>query len=828
MIKYLCAILFGIILFLLLNRYDGFSVGIPLCPSITSQYTNSILDWSTDQNPYGTPMITDTHHYIIQGTCDMCQTVATTSYLSAMYNIRVYEWFLANNIDCDRFQPIIISPRSIIDLILYDNNLSYSECPADTFATCGLLNYFSVHGLNDMNSIAVFRGLITANTNGDTSGITRALVKYDSYTTIDGVTQPYSEIIDCPPDGFGIYNIPLEVTASTNLHDLIPDYNVVGAISSSDYKTFFNPDDLLYINIHNNRNIIQDLLEGLPWGYAPPQYIDQIDYLSGASTDEKQAAVPFDLFVDTLSEQLKLGPIIWETTLDWHTGEWDEAGVVDILNTDDTSNIDDDVSFIHSGGGHAMLIIGYETDHFIVLNSWNPYIATNEPVGDTQYYITHRITKRSMYDNFQLIWDRDGHVSDFSYMKSDVTLKQNEIDKLNRLYNTAQPPVTPPVTPPPSCEDLLRNVNNVCCDEPGEDCSSGYPTTCNSDCKDAYVPFYDQCSDTAPYNELPANALAILDNTYSLCTTPVPEPVTPAVTPAPTTPAPTTPAPTTPAPTTPEPVTPVTPVIPCSDDLSFRDEVGQLCSIWTNPGFDCDKAVEDHYYTPTGQANIISNCPVSCGLCPTTGTGSSPPLASLSGIFPQTPAPTPVPTPVPVPVPTPVPTPTPESIDINTACTLRFDISETGDETIDYNRYGARDIGGDGTGSCCRSVQDINTNNRYQRLPILEATNVYNYIQGCYDGEHIRHREVVPVVPPVIANTYVTTCNPTFGIGQDMPCNNYYTSDVLGSGYHICKTVGSGGKNKVESYTCTYPKTSLLDCDLVDPNNDEGGCKKKD
>ena len=71
---YLCAILFGIILSLLYNYYNTnkFSVGIPPCPSITSQYTNSTLDWSTDQNPYGTPMITDTHHYIIQGTCDTC------------------------------------------------------------------------------------------------------------------------------------------------------------------------------------------------------------------------------------------------------------------------------------------------------------------------------------------------------------------------------------------------------------------------------------------------------------------------------------------------------------------------------------------------------------------------------------------------------------------------------------------------------------------------------------------------------------------------------------------------------------------------------------
>ena len=77
-------------------------------PSTAHDYNEATLDWSTDQNPYGTRMITDTHRYIIQGNCDTCQTVATASYLSVMYNIRVYEWFLSNGIDCDNFQPIII------------------------------------------------------------------------------------------------------------------------------------------------------------------------------------------------------------------------------------------------------------------------------------------------------------------------------------------------------------------------------------------------------------------------------------------------------------------------------------------------------------------------------------------------------------------------------------------------------------------------------------------------------------------------------------------------------------------------------------------------
>ena len=36
-------------------------------------------------------------------------------------------------------------------------------------------------------------------------------------------------------------------------------------------------------------------------------------------------------------------------------------------------------------------------------------------------------------------------------------------------------------------------VNQNCCDEPGEDCSQGYPTTCNSDCAQVFEPYYDNC-----------------------------------------------------------------------------------------------------------------------------------------------------------------------------------------------------------------------------------------------------------------------------------------------------------------------------------------------
>ena len=32
-----------------------------------------------------------------------------------------------------------------------------------------------------------------------------------------------------------------------------------------------------------------------------------------------------------------------------------------------------------------------------------------------------------------------------------------------------------------------------CCDEPTEDCSNGYPASCNADCAGVLLPFFDDC-----------------------------------------------------------------------------------------------------------------------------------------------------------------------------------------------------------------------------------------------------------------------------------------------------------------------------------------------
>ena len=36
-------------------------------------------------------------------------------------------------------------------------------------------------------------------------------------------------------------------------------------------------------------------------------------------------------------------------------------------------------------------------------------------------------------------------------------------------------------------------ITTACCAEAGEDCSGGLPTTCNADCADTLMPFWEEC-----------------------------------------------------------------------------------------------------------------------------------------------------------------------------------------------------------------------------------------------------------------------------------------------------------------------------------------------
>eukprot|EP01052_Picozoa_sp_SAG31_P059215 SAG31_NODE_18541_length_632_cov_1.362101_1_plen_170_part_10 len=55
-------------------------------------------------------------------------------------------------------------------------------------------------------------------------------------------------------------------------------------------------------------------------------------------------------------------------------------------------------------------------------------------------------------------------------------------------------------------------VNDECCDEPTEDCTSGRPSTCNLGCAHVLLPFFDDCAST-----LGTAATALFDDVVALC-----------------------------------------------------------------------------------------------------------------------------------------------------------------------------------------------------------------------------------------------------------------------------------------------------------------------
>jgi hypothetical protein len=66
-----------------------------------------------------------------------------------------------------------------------------------------------------------------------------------------------------------------------------------------------------------------------------------------------------------------------------------------------------------------------------------------------------------------------------------------------------------------ACGDLTARtavVNDECCDEPSEDCSSGRPATCNLGCARVLLPFFGDCA-----GALGAAGAGLFDDVVALC-----------------------------------------------------------------------------------------------------------------------------------------------------------------------------------------------------------------------------------------------------------------------------------------------------------------------
>jgi hypothetical protein len=66
---------------------------------------------------------------------------------------------------------------------------------------------------------------------------------------------------------------------------------------------------------------------------------------------------------------------------------------------------------------------------------------------------------------------------------------------------------------------LLGPVNAECCDEPGEDCSGGYPSVCNAGCKTVLQPFKENCDGLLTSNPMWAPIRTIINAAWETCPT---------------------------------------------------------------------------------------------------------------------------------------------------------------------------------------------------------------------------------------------------------------------------------------------------------------------
>ena len=83
----------------------------------------------------------------------------------------------------------------------------------------------------------------------------------------------------------------------------------------------------------------------------------------------------------------------------------------------------------------------------------------------------------------------------------------------------------------PECTDMLTMqamfmpaVMDECCDEDSEDCSNGFPTTCNARCAEVLLPMQDACSAFLAESPMWEATKTMIDTTAATCPIVVPAP----------------------------------------------------------------------------------------------------------------------------------------------------------------------------------------------------------------------------------------------------------------------------------------------------------------
>ena len=461
------------------------------CTPFLTDYNEDILNWSTDQNPYGIPMFDDdTTNYLRQGQCPTCQTYALISCLSCMYNIELYKIHLDNN-NCGNFTPITISPRSLID-IYYKYKIGDNTYDDDCTSVCRISKFAS--DFYQSNSLLMYQYFHNHFNNGRYPLIKNHAVKKSGHNQ----GNQYMNITGCFRESKNLFDETLE-----SLNN--PDFS---------YTSLFDPTDLIYINYGEEINISRDFNEQI--------------IRSGAldGNGEPRDVVTNRHFIDRLKTELKQGPIILGISV---VRGLRTNGLIDIVDPDQQSEA------IMQDGAHNLLLIGYENDNAIILNSWNPNLNSDDTPGTLQYYITNNLPLIDIYNDY-MNWynvNNNSNPSTTGIFRINITIPES----YRQIISESLPPCDRY-----DCNNrgnpIRRDQNNNCiceCDEErftGNDCSQTFQTCGDTDHNNpnTIIPF--NCDNIGTLKSNPYNIICDRgDCTYDMCCNSSPSPPPPSTNP---------------------------------------------------------------------------------------------------------------------------------------------------------------------------------------------------------------------------------------------------------------------------------------------------------
>ena len=420
-LKYLSFVLFGIIIYLLLkniSKEERFSIGMQgacsigstdcintnICNSLPLWTCNGVLsycnfnfsldgelNWSTCKNPCCMPMIIDYHD---QGDCGTCSLYSVASLLECMYNIKVFQ---ENRMD--ELSKISISPQSIIDILgryrpfyseeeaVYHNYydpvfIDMSSCLG---FTCG--QYWSSYdGYYNLRNLIELKNL-NRQKHYDDNEKKQQLIQLLDNTNGNHFPFPFLKLNARHNDNV-VYE---ELTEACKRRYLFDSIEAEIKSSNYNYTNEFTSDSFVDFNIIKVESIFNNIV--------------------------KDEDVDLEYFKNSIKRQLQYGPLLIAVVIG--SPPYNSAGILNIPEA--------------PGGGanHDLILIGYDNNFIIILNSTPPNREETD-IG-FQHYITNNITFEVLYNNMK----KSGGFKDNLYYV-DIELPPRENSPVCSLGNIVQ------------------------------------------------------------------------------------------------------------------------------------------------------------------------------------------------------------------------------------------------------------------------------------------------------------------------------------------------------------------------------------------------------